>query len=127
MKNIKPIESFLQESEAINEMKSPFYDSVDAIKAILSSEMVASKMKMKPVSIITNSINGAVIPSKSKEITYYVSSTATSGSDAITLEVKLERVIAAGDKYGDNATYKVVSVELFSQPIVAKYGRKGLL
>jgi hypothetical protein len=111
MQNIKPIESFLQESETINEMKSPFYDSVDAIKAILSSQVVASKMKMKPVSIITNSIGGAVIPSQSKVITYNVSNTATLGSQPIIITVKLERVIAAGDKYGDNATYKVVSVQ----------------
>jgi hypothetical protein len=110
MQNIKPIESFLQESEAVNEMKSPFYDSADAIKAILSSEMVASQMKMQPITKIT-SMGGPVIPSKSKEITYNVSNTATLGSQPITLAVKLERVIAAGDKYGDNATYKVVSVQ----------------
>lgn len=110
MQNIKPIESFLQESETINEMKSPFYDSADAIKAILSSEMVASQMKMQPITKIT-SIGGAVIPSQSKVITYNVSNTATLGSQPIIITVKLERVIAAGDKYGDNATYKVVSVQ----------------
>jgi len=111
MENIKPIESFLQESETINEMKSPFYDSADAIKAILSSEMVASQMKMQQVTTITN-MGGAVIPSKSKMITYNVTSTAALGSQPITLSVKLERVIAPGDKYGDNATYKVVLVQL---------------
>ena len=110
MQNIKPIESFLQESEAVNEMKSPFYDSADAIKAILASEMVASQMKMQPVSKIT-SVGGASIPSQSKGITYNVSSTATLGSDPILLTVKLERVIAPEDKYGDNSTYKVVSVQ----------------
>ena len=110
MENIKPIESFLQESEVINEMKSPFYDSADAIKAILSSEMVARQMKMQPIDKITN-MGGAVIPSESKKITYNVSNAATLGNNPITLSVKLERVIAAGDKYGDNATYKVVSVQ----------------
>ena len=110
MQNIKPIESFLQESETINEMKSPFYDSVDAIKAILSSEMVASQMKMQAITKITD-MGGASIPSQSKQIAYNVSSTATLGSDPILLTVKLERVIVPGDKYGDNSTYKVVSVQ----------------
>jgi len=45
-------------------------------------------------------------------ITYNVTSTAALGSQPITLSVKLERVIAPGDKYGDNATYKVVLVQL---------------
>lgn len=100
MENIKSIEGFLQESEVINEAKSPFYDSAEAIKAILSSDMVATKMKMQPISKITK-MDGS-------KITYTVSS---SGTQLIIISVTLEKVIAPEDKFGDMATYKVVSVQ----------------
>lgn len=100
MKNIKSIKGFIHESEVINEAKAPFYDSAEAIKAILSSDMVATKMKMQSISKITK-MDGS-------KIAYMVSS---SGTQPIVLSVTLEKVMAAGDKYGDNVTYKVILVQ----------------
>lgn len=99
MKNIESIWEFLQEGEVINEAKAPFYDSAEAIKAILSSDMVAVKMKMQQISKITK-MDGS-------KIAYMVSS---SGPQVITISVTLGKVTTAGDKYGDNATYKVIEV-----------------
>lgn len=93
MNNIKHIESFLQESEAINEAKSLFYEGADAIQAIISSEKVASMLKQQPIQMINRSKDG---------LRYNVTSV-----DQIKVTVELER--KSMNQYG-GSTYKVKGV-----------------
>ena len=95
MNNIKHIESFLQESEVINEAVSPFYDGANAIQAIISSDKVANMLKQQPIQRINRSQDG---------MSYNVSNV-----NKITVTVELERVPQAKNQYG-GATYKVKGV-----------------
>jgi len=94
MNNIKHIESFLQESEAINEAVSLFYDGANAIQAIISSDKVASMLRQQPIQMINRSNDGL----------YY----NVTNVNEITVTVELERV-EAKNKFGA-ATYKVKNV-----------------
>lgn len=95
MYNIKHIDSFLQESEAINEAVSPFYDGANAIQAIISSDEVARKLKQQPIQMINRSKDG---------LSYNVTNI-----NEIKVTVELERVPGAKNQYG-GATYKVKGV-----------------
>ena len=80
----------------MDEASSPFYDSADKIKSIVSSDVVASKMGMQSLDYIN----------QKSELVYALKSNSVPG---YYFKVTLNEI--AGNQYGEGKKYSVSLVE----------------